>query len=427
MAEETKYDPVLDAVKESPASASATPQGAGSAVEEVSLRRPGLSRRAKIVFISAAVVLVVAGFFLWRYLTSYESTDDAQIDGHLNLLSARVSGYVLRVNVDDNQYVERGAVLVEIDPRDYQVALDKARADLGGAEATAQALRINVPISSVSTASQLRAAEAAVENARSGITAAEKQQAAAAAELQEAEANDAKAQADLERYRQLVQKQEISEQQYDQASAAAKAGTASVEAARATRAAAEQAVEQARSRLAQAEANLQSAQTAPQQVASTRAHALSADAAVEEKRAALEQADLNLAYTKIAAPVSGVVAKSVEVGMNVQPGQQLLSIVPLDDVWVTANFKETQLRRMRPGQPVEISVDAYGGHKYRGHVASIAGSSGARQSLLPPENATGNYVKVVQRVPVKIVLDPGQDPEHLLHPGLSVTPTVYTR
>jgi membrane fusion protein, multidrug efflux system len=381
---------------------------------------------ARLYFIGAIVVLLVAAFFAIRYLTSYESTDDAQVDGHLMPLSARISGYILKVNVDDNQYVSAGTVLAEIDPKDYQVAVDNARADLAVAQANAQSLNINVPITSVSTSSQTSASEADVENAQAGIAAAQQQYDAARAQLAQTEATDVKAQDDVVRYKQLVDKQEVSAQTYDQAVAVAKASSAAVAAASASAAAAEHQIAQARSRLAQSQANLRASLTGPEQVASTRARALSAEAAVKQKEAALEQAELNLQYTKIVAPVNGVVTKSVEVGMNVQPGQQLFSIVPLDDVWVTANFKETQLKYMRPGQRAEFSVDA-NGRRYKGHVDSIAGTSGARTSLLPPENATGNYVKVVQRIPVKIVLEPGQNSDHYLRLGMSVIPKVWVK
>jgi membrane fusion protein, multidrug efflux system len=382
--------------------------------------------RAPMILAVVFLVLLVGGYFAYEYFSSHESTDDAEVDGHLMPLSARISGYILKVNVDDNQSVKAGTVLAEIDPRDYQVAVDQAKAQLADAEATAQASNLNVPITSVNTTSQVSVSEADVENSRAGIVAAQQQYDAAKAQLEQAQANDVKAQNDLVRYSQLVEKQEISKQLYDSAVAAAKASTANVAAARASAAAAAQQVTQAKSRLAQADANLRYAQTGPRQVASTREKALSADATVQQKEAALEQAQLNLQYTKIIAPVDGVVSKNAEVGMNVQPGQQLFSIVPLADVWVTANFKETQLKYMRPGQPVEIKVDA-NGRTYKGKVDSIAGSSGARTSLLPPENATGNYVKVVQRIPVKIVLDPGEDKDQYLKLGMSVEPTVRVK
>ena len=235
-----------------------------------------------------------------------------------------------------------------------------------------------------------------------------------------------KVQNDLVRYKQLVDKQEISQQQYDQAVASAKASTAGVASARAAASAAAQQITQARSKLAEAEANYQGSQTGPRQVASSRAHALSAEADVQQKQAALDQALLNLQYTKIVAPVDGIVTKSVEVGMNVQVGQQLLTVIPLNDIWITADFKETQLKYMRPHQSVDIKVDSTG-RTYKGHVDSISGSSGARLSLLPPENATGNYVKVVQRVPVKIVLDPGENSDHLLRLGMSAEPKVWLK
>jgi membrane fusion protein, multidrug efflux system len=381
---------------------------------------------AKIIALVVALVLLVGGFFAYEYFQTYESTDDAQVDGHLMPLSARISGYVIKVNVDDNQEVKAGTVLAEIDPKDYQVALDQAKAQLADAQASAQALNINVPITSVSTESQVSVSEADVENSRAGIAVAEDQLEAAKAQLAQAQANDVKAQNDLVRYKQLVDKQEVSQQTYDQALAAAKASTASVASAHANATAAAQQVTQAHSRLAQSDANLRNANTGPRQVASTKARAISADANVQQKEAEVEQAQLNLQYTKIVAPVDGIVSKNAEVGMNVTPGQQLFTIFPLNDVWVTANFKETQLKLMRPGQPVKIKVDA-NGRTYQGKVDSIAGSSGARTSLLPPENATGNYVKVVQRVPVKIILDPNQNSDHSLRLGMSVEPKVIVK
>ncbi|HKV49446.1 MAG TPA: HlyD family secretion protein [Candidatus Acidoferrales bacterium] len=381
---------------------------------------------ARLILIIAVIVIAIAGFFLYRYFSRYESTDDAQIDGHLMPISARVSGYVTNVNVNDNQYVTAGTVLVQIDPKDYQVALDQAEADLASAKATAEAQNINVPIATETTSSQVSVAQANVENAQAGITAAQQQSDAAQAQLAEAQANNVKAQNDLSRYKDLVAKHEISEQQYDQAVAQSKASAASVAAAQASGAAAAQEVTQAKAKLAQTQADLRSAQTGPRQVATTRARALSAAAVVQQKQAAVDQAQLNMTYTKIIAPVDGLVTKSVEVGMNVQPGQQMLTIVPLNDVWVTANFKETQLKYMRQGQPAEIEVDA-NGRTYKGHVDSIASASGARTSLLPPENATGNYVKVVQRIPVKIVLDPGQNSDHYLRLGMSVEAKVFIK
>jgi membrane fusion protein (multidrug efflux system) len=414
MAEEHPSDFSIDATRES-----ATPPPPPPRYKRSNSRR-------NILIVVIVLVLLVGGFFLWRYLGGYESTDDAQVDAHLYPVSARVSGYVVKVNVDDNQYVQKGAVLVEIDPKDYEVAVEQAKANLANAEATAQSLNIDVPITTVNTSSQLKFATSGVEDAGAGITNAEKQLAAAQAQLDAAEANDVKAQADLRRYKALVDKQEVAAQVYDQALASAKSSTATVAAARDNVAAGEQAVHQARSRLGQSEASQQSAETGPQQVSSTRARARAAIADVQQKRAALEQAQLNLQYTKIVAPVSGEVNKTVVVGLNVQPGQQLLTVVPLDEVWITANFKETQLRQMKVGQKSEIHVDS-SGRTFKGHVDSVAGATGPLFSLLPPENATGNYVKIVQRVPVKIVLDPGENQDHQLRPGMNVVPDVYIR
>src|SRR5215510_3416062 len=383
-------------------------------------------RRRNLIIIVTAVVLIVAGLFLWRYLSSYESTDDAQADVHLYPVSARISGYVIRVNINDNQWVNKGDVLVEIDPTDYQVALAQARANLANAEATARSLNITVPITSVNTTSQLQFTASGIEDARAAVSAAEKQFAAAHQQVEAAQANDVKAQDDLRRYKLLVDKREVSQQIYDQALASAKSSTANVAAAEASESAAQQFVQQAQSRLAQATANHTYAQTGPQQVSSTKARVQAAIADVKQKRAQVQQAELNLQYTKILAPVSGSVSKTVVVGLNVEPGQQLLTVVPLDEVWVTANFKETQLKHMQVGQKVDIHVDS-SGRTLRGHVDSIAGATGPLFSLLPPENATGNYVKIVQRIPVEIVLEPGENRDRRLRPGMNVVPKVYLR
>jgi len=383
-------------------------------------------RRRNLLIGAGAVVAIVVGILLWLYFGSYESTDDAQVDVHLYPVSARISGYVIGVNVNDNQWVEKGTVLVEIDPKDYEVALAQARANLANAEATAQSLNITVPITSVNTTSQLSLTASDIDSAKAGITQAEKQLAAAHYQSLQAQATDVKAQDDLKRYKLLVDKKEVAEQIYDQALATAKASTAAVAGAQANEAAAQQAVQQANSRLAQAQANHQYAETAPQQVSSTKARARAAIADVEQRRALLEQAELNLQYTKVVAPASGVVNKTVVVGINVQPGQQMLTVVPLDEVWITANFKETQLRHMRVGQKAKIHVDS-SGRTFHGHVDSLAGATGPLFSLLPPENATGNYVKIVQRLPVKIVLESGENKDRQLRPGMNVVPAVYLK
>ena len=386
------------------------------------------SRRSykRWIIAAAVVVVLVGGIFLWHYLSGFETTDDAQVDVHLYPVSARISGYVQAVHVEDNQYVQEGDTLVEIDPKDYQVAVAKAQADLATAQASASALNIDVPISSVDTASQLKFTSSDIENAKAAIAAGEKQVAAAQARILEAKAENVKAQDDVQRYHLLLTKDEVPKQVYDHAVAAAQTDTAAVAAAKAEEASAEQSVVEARSRLSEAIARDESAQAGPQRVASTRARALSAVADERQKRAELDQAELNLGYTRILAPVSGEVSKKVVVGLNVAPGEQLLTVVPLDQVWITANFKETQLRHMRPGQRVKITCDS-NGRSYQGHVDSIAGATGPVFSLLPPENATGNYVKIVQRVPVKIVLEPGGNLDHELRPGMNVEAKVYVR
>ncbi|HTV15339.1 MAG TPA: HlyD family secretion protein [Acidobacteriaceae bacterium] len=378
------------------------------------------------IIAASAVLLVVAGGFLWHYLSGFESTDDAQVDVHLYPVSARIPGYIAKVEADDNQWVEKGATLVEIDPEDYQVALARAQATLENAEATAKSLNIDVPVSSVATSSQLKFTSSDIQNAQEAIEAAEKEAAAAHARVLETLAENVKAQDDVTRYRLLLVKQEVPKQVYDHAYAAAATDVAAIAAAEADEAAAQQAVEEAHSRLTEAQAHYDDAEAGPQRVASTRARAAAAVADVNQKRASVEQAELNLGYTKIFAPVSGEVTKKVVVGLNVDPGEQLLTVVPLDQVWITANFKETQLKHMRVGQKASIKLDS-NGHTYSGHVDSIAGGTGPIFSLLPPENATGNYVKIVQRVPVKIVLDPGETRDHQLRPGMNVEAKVYLR
>jgi membrane fusion protein (multidrug efflux system) len=393
-------------------------------------RRSFLSNpRAKWGLILGGLVLLVAIFFLWRYLESYESTDDAEIDGHVNSVSARVGGHVIQLNVQDNQYVEKGTVLVEIDPADYEVAVAQARAEYAEAQAQASAAGINVPITDVNTSSQVSGAQGGVSGALAGVDAARQQFAMAKSRIAEAEANNTKAQNDLARYKMLIDKEEISQQQYDQAVDSAQAATATLQAARSSADSYASQIKQAQSKLDQANADLRTAGTAPQTMRVMRARAESAQAIAEQKKAQLDQAELNLLYTKVIAPVSGAVSnRTVEVGQNVQPGQDMMSIIPLDEnnLWVTANFKETQLREMKPGCTVNIEVDATG-KTYKGRVDSIAGASGARFSILPPENATGNYLKVVQRIPVKIVFDRGVIKSHELRPGMSVEPKVWVK
>jgi len=398
---------------------------AGAADPSISVYPKRRSNKRWII-LASLVVLVVAGIFLWRYLSTFESTDDAQVDVHLYPVSARISGYIQKVNVEDNQWVDEGFTLVEIDPKDYEVTLARAQATLDTSEAAAKSSNIDVPISSVDTSSQLKSTSSDIKNAEAAIRAAEKREAASHARVVEAQAENVKAQDDVSRYHLLLTKDEVPKQIYDHAYAAAATDVAAVAAAEADEAAAEQAVLEAHSRLIEAEAHYEDAQAGPQRVASTRAKALSAMADVHQKRAAVEQAQLNLGYTKIFAPVAGEVTKKVVVGLNVDPGEQMLTVVPLDQVWITANFKETQLKHMRVGQKAKIVLDS-NGRTYHGHDDSIAGATGPIFSLLPPENATGNYVKIVQRVPVKIVVEPGENQDHQLRPGMNVEAKVYLR
>jgi membrane fusion protein, multidrug efflux system len=411
-----------------------------------SVRHPAPRRRRKrliraIVLLIALVAVAAGSLYAWRYFSAYESTDDAEVDGNINAISARINGYVVDVPVDDERYVKAGEVLARIDPKDYSVKLAQAEADLAAAEASFQSSRTDVPVTSTTTRSQLTAARSGKTDAAAALLGAQRQLSAARARLVIAQANVRDAEAshkkiadDVVRYKKLVDKDEISEQIYDTAVNTANAANATVDARRAAVAEAEDnvrvaqsAIDQANARIAQADASIQAALTAPQQVAISQARAKTSEAQVLQKRAAVEQARLNLSYCTIFAPVSGIVEKkSVEVGSNVSPGQELMAVVPLDDLWITADFKETQLRLMKPGDRVRFSVDAYG-REYRGKVSNIGGASGSRLSLLPPENATGNFVKVVQRIPVRIDMDPNQNSDHRLRPGMSVEPKVYVR
>ncbi|HUX09496.1 MAG TPA: HlyD family secretion protein [Terriglobia bacterium] len=386
-----------------------------------------LHPRAKATLFVIGLALIVGGFFAWKHYATHESTDDAQIDGDVYPISSRLNGHVIAVEVENNEFVKKGTVLVRIDPADYQVALERAEASYATALASAQASRAGVPIISVNSSSGISSARAGVEQAQAAISAAEKQFLAAQARSRQAEANYARAKSDLARYAQLIKKDEVSQQQYDHALQTAQADAAAVAAAESAASATEQQVSQARALLAQAQAGLRASGTGPQRVRVSRAEADAAEAAVKTAKANLDQAQLNLDYTTIRAPADGIVGKkSVEVGQNVGAGQALMAIVPVEGLYVTANYKETELKDMRPGDPATIHVDAYN-HNYKGHVLNIAGATGEKFSLLPPENATGNYVKVVQRIPVKIVFNAGEDPQHLLRVGMSVEPTVITQ
>lgn len=425
-------------------------------------KRPGFLLALGIALIVGAVV----GIRYWLYARSHESTDDAFIEGHVVQVSPKVSGHIVKLYVTDNQEVKEGDLIAEIDPRDYQARLEQARAALDAALARQREAQASVALVRATTRANIQQASAVVQRARTdvetsrvaaaaeqrrvaqaraAVATAEANLAQARAQVAAAEAEATRANADVARYQALRAKDEISQQRLDQAIAAARTANAQLEAARSRVAAAEAQLNEARAAAAAAEENarraqtqigsaqaqvgealgrLAQAETAPQQVAVTQAQAETATASIEQLRAAVEQAELELSYTKIYAPASGrVTRRAVEEGMLVQAGQPLMAIVA-NDVWVVANFKETQVGRMRPGQPVEIRVDAYPDKVFRGHIDSIQAGTGARFSLIPPENATGNYVKVVQRVPVKIVFDEPPDPQHMLAPGMSVEPEV---
>ena len=394
---------------------------------ETEIEAPQSRRRG--ILIVAIVVAVLIALVVWWHSTYSEDTDDAQVNGHLIQVSARINGQVLKVDVEENQVVKAGDPIAELDPRDYQVAVENAEAALASARANAAAANVNVPIVTVNTGSNLRSADANVLGSRAGVEEAEKQLEAAHARVAQALANFTKAQADLERYKPLVEKDVISKQQFDAAVDAADASKAALADARASEQAAADAVRVAHEREQSAQAMQKYAQTAPQQVAAQSARARQAEAQVEQAQAQLDQAKLNLSYTKIVAPADGIITrKSVEIDQNVSAGQNLLTLVSLQDIWVTANFKETQLKHMLAGQSVKISVDATG-RNYKGRVTQIGGATGSVLSLFPPENATGNYVKVVQRVPVRIDFTDlaNEDPQHQLRPGLSVEPKVRVK
>lgn len=406
--------------------------------------RTGGGARTAIKWAIALVVLAVlgaGGYYVWQRLSVEESTDDAQIDGTIVPISARINGNVTGVMAHDELPVKAGDILVQLDTKDLEVALAKAQADLADAQATLDGARSDVPAASVSSSSTISGARSGREDATVAVSWAEQQLGVLKARLGVAQANVRVAQAnrnksaqDVERYRGLVAKDEISRETYDQAVASEQAATATVEAQQAAVneaeqniAAQEKAVDQARAKLRQADSQVEAASAGPQQVKSTEARAQAALARVAQKKAEVDQAKLNLSYATITAPINGVIGrKAVDVGQNVAAGQQLMVIVALDDIWVAANFKETQLKDMRIGQKVTLEVDS-NGRTYSGKVDRIAGASGAKFSLLPPENATGNYVRVVQRIPVRISIDPGQNDDHTLRPGMSVTPKVQIR
>jgi membrane fusion protein (multidrug efflux system) len=388
----------------------------------------GTHRKGVLLGAVGFVALVFVLILLIIYLRSYESTDDAQVDGHLNAINPRVSGSIVTVYVENNQIVTAGQPLVDLDPRDYQTALDQAKGQYAQALAELHAEHPNIPIVETTNRTQISTTSADVAAAEAGVAAAQQEYEARVATVRQAEANNAKAQRDLQRYRPLVERQEISREQFDTVSAIAKSQAAALDAAQAAAQAAKKAVDQAKEQLRQGQSRFEQAnQNAPRTVASSRAQLATREAAVLSARAQEDQAVLNLSYTRIIAPVGGIVSeKTAEVGQHVNAGEQLLAVSQLEDIWITANFKETQLKRMRAGQAVDIHVDAYN-LVLHGYVENMPGATGSVQSLLPPENATGNFVKVVQRLPVRIRLNQGQDPDHNLRLGMSVEPKVWLK
>ena len=414
-------------------------------LQELRLDEPkkglGSPKVRRFLMIGGVVALaLIVGLFL--YYHNRETTDDAQVDGHITPVASKIYGRVAEVMVLDNQQVKAGQVLVKIDPRDYQTALDQAKGQLALAEADAQSAGVDVPRTRENTVSGTSSADAQLLGAQASLAMAqatyEQSQTAdmayAQANIDKSKANWVLAQADLARYKPLLDKGEISQQQYDAAKANADATASALNADQQKLQQAQQAIGIAKSQVAAAQARVEQAKAGvaaahadTKQVNMRAADALGKAAKVQEMRAAVEAATLNLGYSQLVAPVDGVVThKQVEPGQIVQQGQGLMVIVPLQDVWVTANFKETQLRNMKPGQKAEIHVDTYG-KTFEGHVDSIAGATGAVLSLLPPENATGNYVKVVQRIPVKIIVDKISPDVAVLRPGMNVDATVITK
>jgi membrane fusion protein, multidrug efflux system len=427
MTEQTETDLV-----NSPTTARDQSDGNHSFAEQQSPEPLGLrsnSRRKKLVRLAIfinIVLIAAGGLEWWLHSQGFETTDDAQIEGHLDSISTRISGTVTYINpdVENNHLVETGTLLLELDPRDYEADLEHARANLETRRAEVRSAQLNVPIIDASAFSQLHLAEAAKAEAMASVDAEQANLIAAQRRFERDQAIHARAERDRVRYQALVEKHEISRSDYDARETEAIAAAHLVEFDGATVNAERQKIAQARSMVVERLAQIDSARTAPHQVTDARAKAESAAGQLHQATADVHTAELNLSYTKVYAPVTGVIGrKTVELGHRVQPGQGLLVIVPLDDIWVTANYKETQMKRMRAGQSVSIHVDTFG-RDYKGTVEDLPGAAGPLFSLFPPENASGNYVKVVQRFPVRIQFDKNQDPRHLLRPGMSVEPVV---
>ena len=387
---------------------------------------PGKRLRNFLIGGLVLALLLVGGVLYYAHSQTYEDTDDAQVDGHMNPLASRVAGTIKAVYVEDNQFVAAGQSLVDLDPSDYEVALAQGKAQLAQAEAQFHGQQPNLPITVTSNSATVATSEAQVMDADAAVAGAEQDHATAVAQLRQAEANNAKAQSDLVRYKQLIDKGEVAQSEYDQYDAAAKAQAATVVAQQAAVNSALKTIDQKRAQLNEKKASLQQAvQNAPRQVQMRNADIQAQLANVEAVRAQIRQDELNLSYCHIVAPVGGVIAqRSAEIGARISIGQQLMMLVQTGDLWVTANFKETQLRRMRPGLNVSIKVDALD-KTFDGYIESMPASTGDRTSVLPPENATGNYVKIVQRMPMRIRFRPGQQGLAALRPGMSVEPTVH--
>jgi membrane fusion protein (multidrug efflux system) len=417
----------VDQLQQSSASRPAEPAGRSNDPNETGSNAEGRRRTFLFAAIIGGLILLAAASF-WLYSRTYESTDDAQVDGHLNGITARIDGDVKAVHVEENQSVKAGDVLVELDPRDYEVAVEQAQAQLLKAQAGERAENPNLPITQSTSQTSVSTTTSEVANAEAAVAAAERDQLAAQSRVLEVEANNARAQADVARYTALVAKNEVSKADYDQVVGTAKALAASVDSARASAGAAQKVVEQRRAQLDQAHSMMESAKVnAPNQMAISRANLQSKQADVQAMKAQLDRAQLDLSYCKIVAPVAGVITKrTVEVGEHVSKGQRLVTVADLGDLWVTANFKESQLKQMHAGEAVTISVDAFD-QNFDGTVEAMPGSTGSVTSLLPPENATGNYVKVVQRLPVRIRFKPGQQGLERLRPGMSVVPKVWLK
>jgi membrane fusion protein, multidrug efflux system len=413
-------------------------------------------RRRLILPIAAGLVIIgglAYGGYLWHYSRTHVSTDDAYVAAHMAPISARIPGTVIEVMVDDNQDVKAGDVLVRLDPKDYEVALAQARAAADAAKGDLENARVNVPLTDETTYSLVQQAEAALEAAKDASQVAahdleERQgqlkakraaEAAASAAVRMGEADLDRARLDRERMRELVEAKMVAQQDFDHADAVFKSAQAALDVARQKVSQAREEVVQAeatvksqtatlaqsRRRREEAEAALTNARSQRQQVKVRQAQVDAARGKVAQALANLRQAELNLEYATVRAPVGGRVSKkTVEVGQVVQSGQPLLALVDLDNVWIVANFKETALTHVRPGQRAVIEVDTYPGTAFKARVDSIQAGSGAVFSLLPPENATGNFVKVVQRVPVKLLFERGENSRHLLVPGMSVVPTI---